>query len=347
MKYLFPDGYNANLGYIYIFSFLSNVSRAIWEGNVISSYIYLIASEKNFVVGSLTGLSGLAQLIFSPIFGYAADRFPRTFILNCASVLGVLATIFTSIAVLRGKIELFVVSMILFGMFWSCVSPTTDALLADVVKDGSRSVVYTARLSIVNIAGAFGPLLSMFLFLYLGDHWSRNSCKIVMMCGLVMFFAPCFVLTLFHSDSQESRPFVAQMLQHLQTIRTRLFYGSQSYSKLPAHEYELADTITNLSAPILLSSDMIEAGDGFIDMDDVFEGKEYEIIDFENSDIIANKLSERMQQIVPLMILLGDMITGFASGMTVKFFPIYFMDTLRLGPVLVSLIYTVRHLPSD
>jgi len=41
---------------------------------------------------------------------------------------------------------------------------------------------------------------------------------------------------------------------------------------------------------------------------------------------------------VPLLLLLGDIIRGFASGMTIKFFPLFFKNAVRISPVMVNLV---------
>jgi hypothetical protein len=44
---------------------------------------------------------------------------------------------------------------------------------------------------------------------------------------------------------------------------------------------------------------------------------------------------------VPSCICLADVITGIASGMTIKFFPIFFLDVLGMRPVSVSALYMI------
>jgi hypothetical protein len=44
---------------------------------------------------------------------------------------------------------------------------------------------------------------------------------------------------------------------------------------------------------------------------------------------------------VPCVIAATDVCFGLASGMSVRFFPIFFMTFCGLGPVMVSMIYTV------
>jgi hypothetical protein len=57
-------------------------------------------------------------------------------------------------------------------------------------------------------------------------------------------------------------------------------------------------------------------------------------------------INETMQTIrdtevprAPAMVAFSDVITGFASGMTIKFFPIFFIHVFDMSPVMVSAIY--------
>lgn len=43
--------------------------------------------------------------------------------------------------------------------------------------------------------------------------------------------------------------------------------------------------------------------------------------------------------VVPALVCTGDFVISFASGMTVRFFPVFFSHELKLSPVLVNLIY--------
>ncbi len=116
------------------------------------------------------------------------------------------------------RYDLLMGSMIVWGVFWACVAPTLDALLADSVAQGSRSQAYTyryiafhvilyaqrglmltssyihvynafrlfaCRLNITNAAAAIGPSLSLILFYYLGDRWTLPECKVCLLAVVV------------------------------------------------------------------------------------------------------------------------------------------------------------------
>lgn len=47
---------------------------------------------------------------------------------------------------------------------------------------------------------------------------------------------------------------------------------------------------------------------------------------------------------VPAMIAVSDIISGLATGMTIKFFPIFFMRSLSMKPMAVSMLYVITPL---
>lgn len=49
-------------------------------------------------------------------------------------------------------------------------------------------------------------------------------------------------------------------------------------------------------------------------------------------------------RIVPILISAADILSGLGSGMSIRYFPIFFLDNLKLSPVLVQVLYIVAPL---
>ena len=96
--------------------------------------------------------------------------------------------------------------------------PAAEALLADSVRSGGRSGIYT-RIHVTRQFGmTIGPLLSIFLFLWLGNHWELVILRRVMTAGLGLSLVSVFMLaglkeqhtlgdeseSVFHPDGAES-----------------------------------------------------------------------------------------------------------------------------------------------
>lgn len=408
--YYFPDGYNSNLLLIYAYVLTSNFSRQIFEGSVISSFIFLITGS-NVVVGSLTGLNGFVQLLCSPISGYLADKYARVLILKAAGFIGLIAMILTFISIVLAKVFSFIFAMTCWGIFWSFISPTIDALLADTISSGNRSQVYTIRLTIMNTAQSFGPLIQVLLFIYLGNTWTIRECQIVMVSGLVLFLVPISILFLFKNHQTEKN---ANLLSIIQCNCRKMDAKSQSqgslyrriYQKLPSSEVELSESTHNVNEVALnplyrvdqkqmtktdhtqhcsvvkLGQQANQSSSSAIDDNTDVESlssctslreidtntiathsgnstdtrvKHEQSTESHSNGVMAKQppdpfiderghhieITARMRFLVPLNIAMSDIITGLASGMTIKFFPIYFMNNLHMSPIAVSSLYSV------
>lgn len=367
----YPEGFQYNLALIYLFTFSSQSARAVWDG-IISNYVYFLSDNSNFSVGSFTGLVGLAQLIMSPFIGYLADKMSKFVLLKYAGYLGFITIITTIFAVIREDLFIFSISMILWGCFSTSSSPTLDALLADTVGNGCRSKVYTARLSIMNLSNAFGPLLTVFMFFYLGDFWTLYDCKVVMVVGLLFNIIPIFLLFMFQSKRDQTKKLVQKEANETSTSlyqkAVKLFKSNQNndittYIELSLQsshgESTLRDTSEDTQIEMDVKLDIAKEGEESEKNDIIDDCTDVESTITLDSDDISKestqvvKTTKQIEQAteidippsmrfyVPLAIAIGDVITGLASGMTIKFFPIYFMETLKMGPIAVNLVSVV------
>lgn len=293
-------GYNIKLFLLYTFT--STAFRGIWDQHILSLFVYLITDGSNSSVGLVTGITGVAQLLCT--FGTATigDKLSRNLILFCGAGLGVIAIIISIYSISVAHYRLLLISMILWGFYWAATNPTLDAMVADLVEQGNRSKVYSTVATVRFIGRSFGPLVSIILFLSIGDTWTIPECKFVMISGLVLFIFPTFLLTMF-LPPQEDTP----------------------QKTLPSRD----DTAHVLKIPVI----------GRIN-------PHYLFIPIESSEIFWTCCPSLLY--VPSMIAIADVISGLASGMTIKFFPIFFANDLHLSPIEVSsvimVIFLTHHL---
>ena len=50
------------------------------------------------------------------------------------------------------------------------------------------------------------------------------------------------------------------------------------------------------------------------------------------------------KRVIPVLIATADLLSGLGSGMSIRYFPIFFVDNLQLSPVLVQVIYMISPL---
>jgi len=343
---------------IFIYSFLAWSMKNIYDENVFTGYLFNLVDHHTGEVGVVVGVSGLTMVTLAPGLGVISDKYGRIVLLRAGTVLGYLALSLMIYSVTVDSYSAILCSQVLFGAYWACTTPTMDALLADWTDPGTRSKIYTVRLMVMQLASTTGPLLSIFLFLYLGNTWDMGICRNVMYVGLVLFLVPATLLYfLFPKRFDDNKPAAAT--------------DREVYAQLPAHSLHVQE----------------EDGEGGVEMgaargvqlegkvnedrmpDEAEEGGEKEVVfspirataplhDAKLTKDLASQLLAggdggfdemkaeycspyclRHILLVPAMIATYEIMAMLASGMTVKFFPIFFLHVLRLDPTHVQFIY--------
>lgn len=257
---------NYNVKLIFTFNFFQSFGRGLWMGNILSSYIFLIANESNELLGLTSAATGLAMTLIVLPSGYLSDRFPRSWILRSAAVVGFIGIAFVLFADSIGAIFF---ALLFWGLFQGMTRPSLEAIFADSTLSGNRSKIYSWNHLVRQFAMASGPFVNIVLFLFFGDVWEINVLKSVMIFGLLISMISLVIMVFF--DDKKS---------------------------------------------LGLASDHLEPSN---------------VEDHHHQNENSNKL-------IILIILASNLIIGFGAGMTVKFFPIFFMKTYDLAPIGVQMI---------
>jgi MFS family permease len=61
----------------------------------------------------------------------------------------------------------------------------------------------------------------------------------------------------------------------------------------------------------------------------------------EDDQVTATRQWLPEKRIVPILISMADIISGLGSGMSIRYFPIFFLDNLQMSPVLVQVLYII------
>ena len=259
---------NHNVRLVFAFSFFQSFGRGIWMGNILSSYIFLIANESNELLGLTSAITGVAMTMTVLPAGYLSDRFPRDRILRSAAVVGLLGLVFALVAT---DIVMIFIALLFWGLFQGMNRPSLEAIFADSVESGNRSKIYAWNHLTRQFAMASGPFVNIIMFVFLGDVWDITVLKMVMSFGLIISMISLASLVFF--DDKRS---LGQASDHLET------------------------------------SPMENTNDS-------------------NDNSQGNRL-------IVLVLMVSNLIIGFGAGMTIKFFPIFFMKIYTLSPISVQLI---------
>jgi MFS family permease len=295
-----PPKVSRNVPLVLAYTAFVFAGRAVWSQSVLSTFVFLVKSKDYRAVGFITAVMGVSQLLTSFPAGYYSDRFRRDTLLKGAAVVGVTAVGATLYACWRGDYAALVAGLAVWGCYWGISNTSMSALFADSIPQGQRSKYFTQRSLLVNLGFALGPTVSLTMFYILGDEWHVRECAIVLAVGQIMCL-PAMLILCFLRDEDD--------VVHEGTSEDDPATGS-----MPEDEEEAMEIVPTDPAE-MTGQDAALEGVGY------FCG-----------------CIPRDRQIASL-VAMADLTSGLASGMSIRYFPIFFAENLNMGPVFVQCLY--------
>jgi MFS family permease len=303
-----------------LYTFFAFAGRSIWSQSVLAAYVYLLRNDSPEAVGYITAVMGLAQLICSFPTGIVADCYRRDSLLRAASFTGCIAVVFTLVALRHESYLYLVASLASWGCVYGIANTSMSALFADSIPEGRRSYYFTQRTILVTMGTTAGPCTALGMFLFLGDHWTVKECAIVMAAGQIVCF-PAVVILCFFSD---------EAALHVRDDE----------------EEEVVDTLGGIEVNECESNGLLRencqseatfTGSSSCSSEEGDDGSRED----EESTVAVGPVSCCLppHRVIPMRIALSDLIAGLGSGMSIRYFPIFFLDNLQLGPVRMQVLF--------
>ncbi|GFH54408.1 MFS general substrate transporter [Chaetoceros tenuissimus] len=152
----------------------------------------------------------------------------------------------------------------------------------------------------------FGPGTALILFSRLGNDWTLEECSVVMRAGQVVAI-PALILLWFMNDD---------------------FCESDDNEDTEISTYQLlsddSDTEENMR------NDEVDEEEN--DNEALLDTNDEE---HENSALCCIP----MHRVVPVMVASADIMAGLVAGMSIRYFPIFFLDNLKLSPAQVQVVF--------
>lgn len=314
-----PSSARRNINLVLLYTLLMFAGRSMWSQTVLSAYVYLLRNEDPESVGILTAVMGISQLLFSFPAGYLADKFRRDRMLKMASVVGLVAISTTIVASHQRSYWLLAFALSIWGSFWGVAYTCISALFADSIRDGERSLWFTRRMILIKLGNMGGPVAVLVMFLVLGDRWTTHECAFVMTCGQVLCSIPVLMLCFVSDDNTVAEGETGDEDDAVVLTDTR--------SSSTDHE---SLTTGDISLP---AADGEDNGDNsYID---AFHENEQQAQQAQSRSCFC--LSKH--RYVPAMVAGADIFSGIAAGMSIRYFPIFFLHNVELGPVVVQVLF--------
>lgn len=167
---------------------VSLVEGMLWMGiGSLQAYLPIYALTVHlriWQIGVLAGGQGVASIVSRPVLGKRSDRLGRKPLI----IAGALLCIGTLIAVphVDSFFVLLALSMV-FGLGTGMVTPSTTAMIGDLVKRGNYGSAMGVFGSLWDIGHASGPIIFGFLLIALGYQLSWLIMASIMAVALVIF----------------------------------------------------------------------------------------------------------------------------------------------------------------
>ena len=306
---------------------LYGVSDSLWSGTVFAAYLKQIGGGQNGPIGDVEAVNGLAVLVSALPVGYLADRFGRSRVITAGGILFIIATVLQATLIhwigvetmAPGKKELSMIFLAILMGLWGVGDGIVDgpcqALYADSTPAGDRTKYYQYLFVCYLLASCIGPILSIILFQTTGDEWDLQSLQIVMYVGLGLGLVSA-MLMMFFDDSKA------------------LDEDNESLSTTEHAEFDTQDEV-DTGATVLSQQQTCPESTLLLETDRDVD-PEQAAANGNDADCLQTR-----RRWIPYILLLAETIVSIGSGMTVKFFPLFFKDEIGMSPTQVQLIYVI------
>jgi MFS family permease len=316
---------NHNVALNLLLCVLYGISDSLWGGTVFAGYLKRLGRGRNTPVGNVEAANGLAGLLSALPVGCLADRVGRARIVRAGGVL-LLATAAAHASLLtwiggdddaaarrrRGALVGLTVVMVLWGVAGGIVNGPAQALYADSTPAGERSKYYTYLFAAYVLSSCVGPLISILLFQTVGDDWNLYDLRAVLYVGLALEGVNAFVM-MFFDDRKALDEGGGGGNNENHGMRSP---GATSEDAAQHDDEERANTALT---PAMQSSNTVR----------------------DDRPPQVNGTLARRRRLIPYITFLQGLIFAIGSGMTVKFFPLFFKDDVGLSPSHVQVIYVI------
>ena len=321
---------NHNVFVNLVLNVLYGIGYSLWMGTVFVAYLKRLGHDRNGPVGDIEAVNGLAVLFAALPVGYLADRVGRANVIAAGGVLYIgTALLHVALLVWIGVDEtnlspakssvafvLLAIVMALWGIGSGVVSGPAQALYADSTPEGERSTYFTYQFAAYVLSSAIGPILSIVLFQSLGDEWDLYHLRAVMFVGLGLSATNAFLMFFFDDAKALEERDDGPSPPPTTTAANKETNGNDTTREETEHETD-EDEDDEEAGP-QAAADTPE----------------------EEANAAYARLKERRKWI-PYILFCSSLTVSLASGMTVKFFPLFFKDDVGLSPTQVQIIYAI------
>ena len=313
---------------------------------VVDAYVLLLPAPfgSNQFVGIMEGICGWAQVAAGVIAGFVADRAGRAMVMRFISLLSVLNTMITAVAVLYvyqhgstlAVYACLCCAALITGLNTGSYMVSLEAIFGDSTTQSGRRKWYVYKQMCGTAGMALGPLVAVVCFLITHNTWTYPELTTVILAGCTVGMCNA-VLTLFFVDVNRpsSHRRADRRLPHTSGFPTAhssaLLLDGQNEEASEEHSQasRINSTLAVIPAvpaeplpPPVSESSAAEAG-----------------ADAASSPLGADAASSPPKRLhVAVLITASNVCLGLGSGTLYKFIPLFCLSDLKLSPIAVHAI---------
>ena len=199
-----PWTFNLRLAFAVIAT--RTASESIVAAEMLTAFVYLLTDGSDVAVGYIAGIRGIVQLVCAAFAGLATDRFGSRRVLRVASLLLATSLSVFLLAFLTETIGLVFAGSLVYGAVLTLSGTAVEAEVAAQTRDGARNKIYGQKHAVMNLSRAVGPLVSLVMFLAIGDTWSVERLRAVLIAGVVLGIPAVVLMLLFRPADPPEAP---------------------------------------------------------------------------------------------------------------------------------------------
>lgn len=350
------------------FSVASSFAQSIVLGSAfLSTYIFYLegGGNSNDDVGYVSAVSGLVMLVLAVPLGKLTDAFRRDRILRLSCLLGLLASAIMCAALLYSSMPLLYAAAAAYGALNAASGPALSSIFADSIPSGSRTAIYSISYALSLAAGAAGPLVGVFFFLFLGNEWRTPPLRAIMLAGNALNAASVLMLWFFDDEKslgQESEGAAAHLLSPDEQRQAATGATGATGAAGEQVDVEAAATATGggvgrsrkgssstgekqrlLPTRSRRNSDAESQAHAEVEAE-VSSADKGKTASHGTQNLGHQRFGCLTVRSIPYVIFASDFVIATGAGMTVQFFSLYFSIDYALSPLAVAGIYAAAPL---
>jgi hypothetical protein len=351
---------NRNVVFCLLFWLFCGLAEGVWGAVILSAFLSALQGGSNTAVGLAEATQGIANVLTAVPSGLIADRCKRQTALFLATCVGlvavagfalVLALNFESVWLDDNRYLLLCVCLGLYGAYQGMYSGPVSAIFADSVSTAQRPTYQVYQFVCSLTASMCGPALSIVLFQVWGDDWGMNQLTSVFLVGISMCIVPALLL-LGPRDSfslgSESDSVTRQ--QAAVAGKSGGGVGGGGSGRRGENGGDAVGDVEQPREPQQHGEEQQVGEGGEVAQGNGSAGEDNEkIANVTHAGGASSSSNNEEEQrpkracccinstkYIPYVMLMSDITIGLGSGMTIKFFPLFFKNEVELSPSAVN-----------